>query len=250
MGVYLAPEPVKDLEDWLLSVLRATFPETVYVLIGYKDDEEQEAVPYDYVRIVYTGLSTNDSTTTLEQRFGFRIIYSCHLPATMLPHRRSLALMEKGRKAIWQKTPPRPADALPALLKSEKLAKNKDCGCGPVYTQDWLFYNKASNTLVPIADPCLGANEPGSQIPAPEDYVTPLTDNWYIGINPDYDPQEPISNGFNQPYNWVNGEWVLNPDYDPQIGTVWGNIPFIILPFIKSLKLSVKASPNTNLYFG
>jgi hypothetical protein len=237
---YLAPEPVKDLEDWLLGLLRDIFPETVYVLIGYKEDEEQEAVPYDYVRIVYLGCSTNDSTTTIEQRFNFRVIYSCHLPATMLPHRRSLALLEAGRKAIWQKVPPRPADALPALLKSEKLAKIKDCGCGPVYTQDWCFYNKTSNVLTPIADPCLGANEPGSYIPSPEDYITPLTDDWYVGVNSNYDPNLPASGAFNQPYVWIDGEWIINPDYDPLQKTVWGNQPFVLIAFIKQIKIEVK----------
>jgi hypothetical protein len=248
MSTYLAPEPVKNLEDWLLMQLRAAFPETVYVLIGYKEDEEFEPVPYDYVRIIYTGLTLSEGSVYREQRFGFKIVYSCHLPATMLPHRRALALLEKGRLALWEKIPPRPADALPALLKSEKLAKSKDCGCGPIYTQDWVFYNKISNTLVPYGDPCEGANEPGAVIPNPLDYVTPLDKDWYIGVNPGFDNTKDLCNGFNQPYLFVNGTWVINPDYNARLETTWCNLPFILYGFIKSISIKVSSTDNQLLW--
>jgi hypothetical protein len=248
--IYLAPNPVKDLEDWFLAILRAAFPETVYVLIGYKEDEELESVPYDYIRIIYTGLTTNNNNTYIEQQFGFRIVYSCHLPATMLPHRRSLALMEKGRLALWQKIPPRPADSLPILLKSEKLAKSKDCSCGPVYTQDWQAYNRVSNILVPVGDPCQGANELDVLVPNPTDYVTPFNKDFYTGVNSDYDPSKPLSNGFNQPYIWVDGQWVINPDYDPNKETIWGNLPFILLQFIKRIDISVSTQQSELLWQG
>lgn len=248
--IYLSPNPVKDLEDWLLALLRAEFPETVYVLIGYKEDEDYEAVPYDYIRIMYTGLTTSDNNTYIEQRYGFRVVYSCHLPSTMLPHRRSLALMEKGRLALWQKIPPRPADSLPILLKSEKLAKSKDCNCGPIYVQDWQAYNRVSNILVPVGDPCQGANEPNVLIPNTADYVTPFDKDRYTSINPDYDPSKPLTNGFNQPYTFVNGQWVINPDYDSNKDTVWGNLPFILLLFIKSLNIAVSNQDSQLLWQG
>jgi hypothetical protein len=247
--VYLAPEPIRELEDWFLVQLRAAFPETVYVLIGYKEDEDYEPVPYDYVKIIYTGLNNSDHSSHIEQKFTFKIVYSCHLPATLLPHRRSLALMEKGRLALWQKIPPRPSDSLPLLLKSERLAKTKECGCGPVYVQEWSAYNRVSNILVPIADPCQGANEPGAVIPNPSDYVTPLNDAYYIGVNPGFNPNEPISNGFNQPYLYGPNGWVINPDYDPNLETVWGNLPFILSLFIKTLTISVQdQKTNNNLW--
>ena len=246
--VYLSPDPVKDLEDWFLAVLRAEFPENVYVLIGFKEDEEIEAVPYDYVRIIYAGLTTSDHTSYIEQHFLFKIIYSCHLPATMLPHRRSLALMEKGRLALWQKIPPRPADSLPLLLKSEKLAKSKDCSCGPVYVQNWQAYNRVSNVLVPIGDPCQGANEPNVLVPNPSDYVTPFNTEYYIGINPNYDLTKPLTNGFNQPHLYLNGQWGLNPGHSALKPTVWGNLPFILLRFINQLDISVSTQQSELLW--
>ena len=247
--VYLAPNPVKDLEDWFLNILRAEFPESVYVLIGYKDDEEGDPVPYDYVRVIYTGLTTSDNSNYIEQRFGFKIIYSCHLPATMLPHRRSLALMEKGRVALWQKIPPRPADTLPLLLKSEKLVKSKDCDCGPAYSQEWQAYNRVSNILVPIGNPCVGAGEPDIYIPNPLDLVTPLDDEFYIKINPNFETcslTQPIGNGTNQPYNWINNTWVKNSAYNRKLPTVWGCLPFILERFIKSFEVSVQ-TPKSQL---
>lgn len=249
MAVYLAPEPIKELEDWFLATLRASFPENVFVIITHKAEEEYEAVPYDFIKIVYTGLINNSNTTYFEQQFGFRIVYSCHLPSTLLVHRRALALLEKGRLALWQKTPPRPADALPLLLKSEKLAKSSDCNCGPVYVQDWAVYNRVSNILVPNADPCQGANEPGSLIPAPIDYITPLNDEYYVAVNPGYNPALPITNGINQPYLFIDGAWVLNPDYDPNFETTWGNLPFILLPFVKKLSVTVKNSADQLLWY-
>lgn len=246
--IYLAPEPIKELEDWFLKILRATFDESVYVLIGYREDEDYEAVPYDYIRIVYTGLTTAENSNYIEQKIGFRVIYSCHLPATLLPHRRTLALLEKGRLALWQKLPPRPADSYPILLKAEKIAKPKDCNCGPIYTQDWSIYNRVSNVLVPFGDPCVGANEPDIYIPAPLDYVTPFNDTYYIAVNPGYNPSEPITNGFNQPYNFINGQWVLNPDYNPNLETVYGNLPFLLLLFIKPIRISVSTKQNLSLW--
>ena len=249
--MYLSPEPVKILEDWFLSQLRIAFDQSVYVLIAYKEEEDSEAVPYDYVRIIYTGLSTNVLKDYSDQYFNFRRLYSSHTPSTLLPHRRSLAMLEKGRLALWEKLPPVPAQAYPLLLKSERLAKSSDCNCGPVYVQEWQAYNRLTNILIPNADPCMGAGEPGAIIPPPSGYITPLPQDpliYYIAPNPTYDPEQPESNGFNQPYNWVNNGWVINPGYDPDLPTNWGNIPFILDKFVKSLQVVTTTKEGVKLH--
>ncbi len=242
--MYLAPEPVKELEDWFANVLRASVPSSVYIIITFKEDEEIEAVPYDYIKIIYTGVSTNVLINYTEQYFNFKVVYSCHLPATLLPHRRCLALAEKGRLALWEKTPPRPAQAYPLLLKSEKLAKAKDCNCGPVYVQEWQAYNRIQGILVPTGDPCEGAGEPNALLPTPIDYITPLPNapnEYYLVTNPTYDKDSPITNGSNQPYDYnpADGTWAINPGYDPSKPTEWGNLPFILQSFIKDLQINV-----------
>jgi hypothetical protein len=86
----------------------------------------------------------------------------------------------------------------------------------------------------------MGAGEPNAVIPLPSSYITPLPQDptvYYIAPNPYYGPGQLESNGFNQPYNWVNNDWVLNPEYNPALPTNWGNIPFILDKFIKSLQV-------------
>lgn len=252
--MYLAPEPVKELEDWFLSILRPAFDESVFVIITYKEDEELEPVPYDYIKIIFTGVSTNVLEKYSEQYFNFKLVYSCHLPATLMPHRRVLALLEKGRKALWEKIPPRPAQAYPLLLKAEKIIKSKNCECGPAYSQEWQAYNRVQGILVPFGDPCQGEGEPNSVIPNPNDYITPLPndpDNYYVRPNPNYDPNSPITNGTNQPYIYDpnTGTWTINPNYNPCLPTTWGNLPFILSKFIKSVSIIVKdKASNTTLY--
>ena len=237
--VYLAPTIVQDLEDWFLTTLRPVYPNSTYIIIGHNPDEEIDAVPYDFVKIVYSGLTTSVNKDYIDQSFNFKLIYASTLPATLLPHRRSLAMAEKGRLTLWEQTPPRPADAYKLLLKSEKLASNKTCSCGPVYIQEWVAYNRLTNILQPYAEPCQGANEPDSILRDPIDYVSPIDCYWYTTPNNDFDSNLPLSNGENQPWLWIDNQWATNHNYNPNLPTIWGNIPFLAMRFITDLQVNI-----------
>jgi hypothetical protein len=253
MNSFLSSTPVKDLEDWFLAKLRLAFPKEVYTLIGHEADQEFEPVPYDFVRVIYTGMTNRKLTGFVENRYSFQVVYSSHLPNSLLPHRRALAMLELGRETLFEQRPVGLLNAFPLQLESERLGKaKKGCDCGPVYVQNWNAYNKVQSEIIPSADPCFG--EKDSLIPLPTDYISPINNQYYQGINPKFNVNLPISNGnltnqfptwtlipnatppFNNPrFYWDNGEWVIYPNFDPNLPETYGNLPFIPFKFIKSI---------------
>ena len=105
MAVFTSGELVKAIEDWLLGILRAAFSREVYVIVSFKVDEELEPVPYDRVMIIYSGMGYRHYEKYNRNDFGFQIVYTSHIASTMLPHRRALAMLEKGRDALIEQTP-------------------------------------------------------------------------------------------------------------------------------------------------
>jgi hypothetical protein len=272
VAVFTSGEPVKAIEDWLLGILRAAFPKEVYVIIGFKVDEELEPVPYDRVMIIYSGMNYRHYEKYNRNDFGFQIVYTSHLASTMLPHRRALAMLEKGREALIEKTPVGLLNPLPLQLKSEALGKNKKgCDCGPSYVQNWQISNEVSTAIIPNFDPCFG--EPNSTIPAPVDYVTPIDTQYYSGVNPIYIITNVITNG-NTTYIWDGANWILNPNYNPNLPTTnprfywdpttgqwipypyldhnfpdsYGNLPFLPFAFIKNIGLDVVSCKGSLLH--
>lgn len=270
---FTSDNPVRDLEDFFLRIIRTEFPKEVYVLIGYKLDEEHDATPYDFVRIIFTGMTVRHFTGYNENNFNFQIVYSSHLPATMLPHRRTLAMLEKGRKILNGKLPPSLLNPLPLLLQSEKLGRvKKECECLPPYLQNWSVAQRVNADIIAPMDAC--HNEPNTLLLAPLDYITPIDQNYYSGTNSTYVIANPINNGNTQYifdgtnfvlnpsynpslpttnpilyYDTTTGMWVLYPYYDKNLPTSYGNLPFIPYAFLKQIGLTVSdLTTGTNLH--
>lgn len=240
---YIAPEPIKNLEDWFLSEIRPLFTQEVYVVLGYIHSDEIEVTPYDLVRVVYSGTSNRTYATHFETSFNFTIYFAVALPYEINPHRQSLAMLEKVRNHLWQKIPPFIADAYPLVLHDEKpikYAKN-DIGLRPGYSQTWSLTTRTIKDVIPAGDPCQGAGEPGSLIPYPTDYLNGVDDIWYVAPNESFIQLNPIINGTNQPYFYdlLSGMWIKNPSYDQSKPTVWGNLPFILLRYVKSFIVEI-----------
>jgi hypothetical protein len=236
-SIYLAPTPVRDLEVWFYSLLREKFETSVFILFGYEDEA---FTPESHILISYQGYSSNDSESkVLRQGFTFSISYYSHGPAGINPHHDSLAMLEKGRLALWQKIPPRPSNSFPLKLKSERREKPEDCSCKPYYTQTWECTNEVPRVTVVYSDPCQGANEPNSVLQPPVDIITPFNNEWYYAYNPDYDNTLPETTGVNQPWvkDTVTTAWVANPDFDPLLAPQWGNTVVIIKPYFRGLNL-------------
>jgi hypothetical protein len=240
MFKYLAPTPVQDLEAWFHTILRAALPPEVFIILGPKSSDS--AVPGSHVRINYESYYSTDTTTMVKEGFVFTVSYYSNGVSNHNPHHPALKLLELGRRALWQQIPPRPADAFPLQLRGEKIIPpEKGCGCLTAYQQTWRALNEITLTRAIYADPCEGASEPGSVLPAPNDSITPFDDHWYYLLNHDYDPQAPETQGTNQPWvkDTLTGAWVVNPSFVPRLPVRWGNIPVILAPYVKTIALAV-----------
>jgi len=243
MPKYLLPTPVRDLERWFYTKLKAALPPEVFIILGPKSLEDTALVPGAHVRINYESYYSTDTTTLVKEGFVFTVSYYNVGAANLNPHHPSLALMEMGRVALWQQVPPAPADAFPLQLRGEKLIPpEKDCGCLAAYQQTWRALTEIALTTTIYADPCQGASEPGSVLLAPLDSITPFNNEWYYAANPEYDASQPESVGANQP--WVRdiqtGAWVANPTYNDLLPTQWGNTPILLRPYVKNLELRIQ----------
>jgi hypothetical protein len=238
--------PVRDLEDWFIEKLKTSFIDfqQVFITLGYEGAEESELVPLSHIVIKYLSYTSNDTTASVfRQGFVFEIQYQAHGPAGLNPHHDALAMAEKGRLALWQQIPPRPSNAFPLKLKSEKILKAKDCKCKPGFSQIWECLNEVPRTIAVFPDACQGAGEPDSTIRTPLDSITPFNAEWYYATNSLYDASLESSSGTNQPWvqDTVTSPWVVNPTFDINFPVKWGNIPVILKPYFKKLNLGVQS---------
>lgn len=244
MLTYLSETPVADLESWFSQILKLAFPEKIFFVLG--PSTESELIPESHIRINYKSYSSNSSAkeTVLRQSFDFEISYYSSGPSDLHPHHDALAMMEKGRFSLWQKTPPRPANSGPLILRSEKLNEPpENCGCKFSYSQIWSCSNLVNQEIVDFPfDPCISAGEPNVLIPVPIDFIKAFNSDWYYCLNSKYDSLQPFSIGENQPWTIDTSgtaEPARNPNFNDQKPTIWGNIPIILCSYFKKLQLVI-----------
>jgi hypothetical protein len=242
---YLSHNPIKTLEAWFYGILREALGPDIYIVLGPKVLEQTEFVPESHVRISYESYYSSDNTTIHREGFVFSVSYYVTGAAHHNPHHPALDVMEKGRFALWQKVPPVPADSSPLQLRSEKIIPpEKGCGCLIAYQQIWRCTTEIAVSTTIYADPCEGAQEPGSVIPPPIDAITPFNSEWYFSLNSNYDSLQPASVGANQPWllDTLTGLWGVNPAFNDLLPIEWGNIPVILKKYLNKIILNVTAN--------